>query len=90
MIYSMQKINVENTVGSLLNCGLGDEYTIKEIAETIKEVVGFKGEIEFDSTRPEGVKRRAMNSEKFNKLIHFGDRTSLEKGLKETYEYFLR
>lgn len=90
MILAMNKINKKDTENGLLNCGLNDEFSIKELAETIKKIVGFSGEIIFDTTKPEGVKRRAIDSSKFQKLINFKEKTSLEEGLKEMYEYYLR
>ena len=72
-----------------MNCGLTHEYTIKEISEKIKKIVEFEGKVIFDSTKPEGVKRRAMDSSKFNELIQFDNRTSLEEGLSEIYECYL-
>ena len=53
---------------SHINVGSGEDLTIKQLAEIIKEVVGFDGEIKFDSTRPEGSHRKLLDSRKINNL----------------------
>jgi GDP-L-fucose synthase len=74
----------------LINCGLGNEVTIKEIANIIKKVVKFKGEIFFDITKPEGIKKRTINSNLFKEKIgkEFDEITSLENGIRRCYKYF--
>ena len=53
---------------SHINVGSGKDLTIKELAETIKMVVGFKGKINFDLSKPDGTPRKLLNSERINKL----------------------
>ncbi len=50
--------------GSLLNVGTGEDVTIKELAETVKEIVGFKGELVFDTSKPDGTPRRLLDVSK--------------------------
>jgi len=90
IILVMEKITEKNTEKGLLNCGFNDEFSIKDIAEKIKKITGFTGKLIFDKTKPEGIKRRVMNSEKFQKLIKLQNRTPIEEGLKEMYKYYLK
>ena len=73
---------------SHINVGKGDDVTIAELAELIGEVVGFKGQIEFDTTKPDGTLRKLMDSARLNAL---GWRASVElkDGLKAVYADFL-
>lgn len=73
---------------SPLNLASGEEYSIKEIAETIKKKVFYDGEIIWDKTKPTGPSRRLVNIEKAKNLIGFKPITSLEKGLETTIKWF--
>jgi GDP-L-fucose synthase len=67
-----------------INVGSEKELTIKELAETIKKVVDFKGKINFNSNKPDGSPRKLLNSERMNKL-GFNRKTDLKEGLIKTY-----
>lgn len=73
----------------LINVGSGEEISIKELSIMISKVVGFKGQIIFDKSKPDGTPRKLMNSDKLRKL-GFVPKTSLEEGLGITYRDFLR
>lgn len=72
----------------LVNIGTGVDVTIKELALTVKEVVGFEGEIEFDTSKPDGTPRKLMD---VSKLHSFGWKHTVElkDGIKLAYEDFL-
>lgn len=89
LISAMVRLNKQDCINSILNCGVGGEFSISKLAEEIKKVTQFNGKIIFDLTKPEGVKRRAMNSDRFRKLIKIKNKTNLEDGLKEMYNYYL-
>ncbi|MEI6544911.1 MAG: GDP-L-fucose synthase [Methylococcales bacterium] len=72
---------------SHLNVGSGIDITIKELAETIQEVVGFDGEIVWDSTKPDGTPRKLMNVDKI-KALGWQASISLRDGLTDTYQWF--
>ena len=72
---------------SHLNVGTGVDVTIKELAKTIQEVVGFEGEIVWDSTKPDGTPRKLMNVDKI-KTLGWQARISLRDGLNDTYQWF--
>jgi len=73
---------------SHINIGTGEDCTIRELAETISRVVGFKGRIGFDPSRPDGMPRKLLDVSKINKL-GWKACITLEEGLKSTYRWFL-
>jgi GDP-L-fucose synthase len=73
---------------SHINIGTGKDVTIKEMAETMKEVVDFKGELTFDTTKPDGTPRKLID---ITRLENMGWRYSknLKKGLEKTYKWYI-
>tara|TARA_B100000787_G_scaffold166996_1_gene153032 strand:+ start:138 stop:1097 length:960 start_codon:yes stop_codon:yes gene_type:complete len=73
---------------SHINIGTGEDVSICELAKTIKQVVDFNGRLIFDSSRPDGVKRKLVD---ISKLLSFGwnANESLENGLRKTYIWYL-
>jgi GDP-L-fucose synthase len=86
-----KKIYDEHTlsVGNIINVGSGKELSIKELAETIKEVINFKGKINFDKSKPDGSARKLLNNERINKL-GFNPKTDLKEGLIKTYQDYTK
>jgi GDP-L-fucose synthase len=76
-------------MSSYINIGSGVDLTIAELAEVIKKVVKFKGEIYFDTTKPDGVSRKLLNSERLNNL-GFRHKTNLKEGLIQTYRDYIK
>ncbi|HJO87483.1 MAG TPA: GDP-L-fucose synthase, partial [Rhodospirillales bacterium] len=72
-----------------VNMGTGEEVTIKELAEIIAKVVGFEGELEFDTSKPDGSPRKLLDSSRMQRL-GWTSTTSLEAGLTTTYQWFLK
>lgn len=74
---------------SHINVGTGEDCSIKELAEVIKRVVGFDGQLIFDESKPDGAPRKLMNVDRIKAL---GWRYSIDfkRGLAETYEWFLQ
>ena len=72
-----------------INIGSGVELSIKELAIKIKEVINYKGELEFDSSKPDGTLRKLLDSSKINNL-NFKPKISLIDGLLKTYSEFLK
>ena len=70
-----------------LNIGTGEEVTIKELALMIKEVTGFAGDIQFDTSKPDGTPRKLMDSSRLHAL-GWKHATSLKEGLKKSYQFF--
>ena len=74
--------------GHLYNVGTGNDVTIKTLAKIIQKIIGHKGNIIWDSSKPDGTPRKLMNVSKI-KEIGWSYKTELEEGLKKTYDWFL-
>ncbi|HHZ66197.1 MAG TPA: GDP-L-fucose synthase [Flavobacteriales bacterium] len=68
----------------LINIGTGKDISIMELANLIKDIVGFKGEIEFDSTKPDGTPRKLLNVDKIGRM-GWQSKIELRKGIIEVY-----
>jgi len=73
-----------------VNVGAGFEITIKELVEKIAALTGFKGEIRWDSSRPDGQPRRRLDTSRARKLFGFEAKTSFDEGLKATVDWYIR
>jgi len=73
----------------LVNIGTGEDLTIRELAETIKEVVCYEGGLEFDSSKPDGTPRKLMDVSKLHSL-GWKHSTSLKEGIVTAYADFLK
>jgi GDP-L-fucose synthase len=76
-------------VGEIINIGTGLDCTILELAELIKETVGFNGEIIFDQSKPDGTPRKLLDVSRINKL-GWKAKVSLKEGLAKTYQEYLQ
>jgi Nucleoside-diphosphate-sugar epimerases len=72
-----------------INVGSGKDLTIRELAEIIKEVVGFKGKIYFDNTKPDGIVRKFLNRKKIDSL-GIKPEINLKDGLTKTYKNYIK
>lgn len=70
-----------------VNIGTGEEVSIKELAETVKETVGFKGELVFNTEMPDGTPRKLTTVEKLHNL-GWRHKISLDEGIKLAYDWF--
>jgi GDP-L-fucose synthase len=73
---------------SHINVGTGKDVTIREIAETMKQVVGYKGKLTFDVTRPDGAPRKLIDVSRLSNM-GWNYRVNLKDGLIATYEWYL-
>ncbi len=73
---------------TLVNIGTGEDLTIRELAETIKEVVGFEGDLVFDASKPDGTPRKLMDVSKLHQL-GWQHKIALKEGIQLAYEDFL-
>lgn len=69
----------------LINIGTGEDITIRELAETVAQVIGFKGQLVFDATKPDGTPRKLMDVTRLHNL-GWHHTTSLEQGIRRTWE----
>lgn len=74
---------------SHINVGTGVDCTIRELVETVAKVVGFEGEIVFDSNKPDGTPRKLMSVQRINDM-GWKSSTTLKSGLEKTYEWFVQ
>lgn len=79
---------VVKPMNSHLNAGSGVDISISELAELIKQVIGFSGDIVFDSTKPDGTMQKLMDSSKLNAL-GWHAKIDIRQGLEKTYEWYL-
>ena len=83
-VYLMNNYSGNETV----NIGTGKEITIRELTELVARIIGYEGEIKWDSSRPDGTPRKLLDVSKLNELgWHY--KTELEDGIRLTYDDFL-
>lgn len=96
---SREFLYVDDTVNAIIdaihvdesgpfNLGTGQETSIKELVETISNLVGFKGKIVWDASKPNGQPRRFYDMRKFKKAFGYVPNTTLTEGLKKTIEWY--
>lgn len=86
-LFLMKNKNADE-IGEFINIGTGEDLTIMELANLIREVVGFKGEIRTDTAKPDGTMRKLMDVSKINAL-GWRAKISLKEGIEKTYQDFL-
>jgi GDP-L-fucose synthase len=74
---------------SHINVGTGKDITIREMAQTMKQIVGFKGKLTFDTAKPDGAPRKLINVKRL-KNMGWSYTTNLKEGLGETYNWYLK
>lgn len=75
-------------IAPLINIGVGEDVTIREAAEMVRQAVGFTGELRFDATKPDGTPRKLMDVGRLNALGWRAE-TELTEGLKDAYQDFV-
>jgi GDP-L-fucose synthase len=70
-----------------INVGVGEDVSIKELAETIKRIIGFEGSIEWDSSKPDGTPRKLLDVSRLTDL-GWKAKISLEDGISSTYLWY--
>jgi GDP-L-fucose synthase len=74
--------------GAPINIGTGQGTTVRELAETIGAITGFRGALTFDPSKPDGAPEKVLDSSRIRRL-GWSSRTSLQEGLRRTYEWYL-
>ena len=72
----------------IINVGVGEDLSIAELAELVRDIVGFAGEIEYDASKPDGTPRKLVDTSKINAL-GWKASTGLRQGIEATYAWFL-
>ncbi|MBU4480060.1 GDP-L-fucose synthase [Patescibacteria group bacterium] len=85
-IYAMNNYKLEN-FGDFLNIGTGEDISIKELVEKIKNIAGFKGKIKWDTSKPNGTPRKLLDVSKLHS-IGWKHKIDLDDGIKDTYEWY--
>lgn len=85
-IYLMENFNAKD-IGEFVNIGVGKDSTIAELVELIREIVGFKGEIRYDASKPDGTPQKLQDVTRLESL-GWKARISLRDGIRETYEWY--
>jgi GDP-L-fucose synthase len=86
-IFLMNRLDYKE-IGEFINVGTGQDIKIKDLAVLIKEIVGFKGNIRYDSTNPDGTPRKLLDISKITSL-GWKPKTTLKEGLEKTYGWYL-
>jgi len=87
LVYLMNNYDAR-TIGEFVNIGTGKDLTIKELAELIKEIVGFAGEIHWDTSKPDGTPQKLLNLNRIRELGWEAE-ISLKEGIANTYQWYL-
>ena len=86
MIYFMLNYDAKDLM-PFINIGYGEDISIKELAFMIKEIIGYDGEVKFDTNKPDGMLKKLLDVSKA-KNLGWKSKTELREGLKKTYEWF--
>lgn len=85
-VFLMERYNYED-IGEFVNIGVDEEQKIKDLALLVKDVVGFKGDIMHDTTKPDGMPRKLLDISKI-KTLGWSPRIDLRRGIAKTYEWY--
>jgi GDP-L-fucose synthase len=90
-LFLMNKDFTENDYlnNPLYNIGAGKDLTIKQLAQLIKEITEFNGEIIFDTSKPDGTPQKLLDTSRINSLNWIA-KTNLKKGLQSTYQWYIQ
>ena len=92
LCYLMENVEAKNLHDknlSFLNIGTGKDLTIADLAKMISEIVGFKGEIVYDHSKPDGTPRKLLDVSRINEL-GWKAKTELRDGIEKTYKWFVK
>jgi GDP-L-fucose synthase len=88
VVFLMENFNYKD-IGEIINIGIGKDITIKELAEIIQSIVGFTGELKWDTGKPDGTPQKLLDVSRLHAL-GWKARYSLKEGIIKTYEAFLK
>ncbi len=86
MVYFMSNYDAKD-LGPFVNIGSGEDKNIRDLAYTIKEVIGYTGDIRFNTDKPDGMPRKSLDVTKAEKL-GWKAKTSLREGIEKTYAWY--
>jgi GDP-L-fucose synthase len=85
-VYLMENLSTDD-IGEFVNIGVGKDITIGELAELIKEIVGFEGKIKYDISKPDGTPQKLLDITKLSSL-GWKAKTPLKAGIEQTYVWY--
>ncbi len=85
-VYLMRSFHADE-IGEFVNIGTGVDLSIRELAEMIAEITGYTGEIRWDSTKPDGMMRKVLDTTRINDL-GWSAKTDLRQGIEKTYAWY--
>ncbi len=86
-VYLMENYDASD-IGEFVNIGVGEDITIRELAELIKDIVGYSGEIVYDTTKPDGTPQKLLDVSRLREL-GWNARISLRDGIKQAYDWYV-
>jgi len=87
-VYLMEDYHAQD-LGEFVNVGTGEDIPVKDLAEMVKEIVGFEGEISWDTTNPDGTPRKLLDVSRIRSL-GWRPKVSLKEGISGTYQWYLQ
>jgi GDP-L-fucose synthase len=75
-------------IGEFINIGTGEDITIRDLAELIRKIVGYEGEIVWNSSKPDGTPRKRLDVTKI-RALGWKPKISLEQGIRMTYDWYV-
>lgn len=91
-VFIMNHVDAKKLYGmgiTHLNIGSGEDVTIAELADIIKQIVGFQGRIEYDSSKPDGTLKKLLDVSQLSKL-GWKAKVDMQKGIADTYDHYLK
>jgi GDP-L-fucose synthase len=88
MVYFMEKYNAKD-LPSFINIGVGEDISIKDLSNLIKETVGYRGDIKFNTSKPDGMKKKLLDIS-LAKKFGWKNKIDLKNGLKLTYNWYTK
>jgi GDP-L-fucose synthase len=88
MLHFMQKVEAKN-IGTFVNIGLGQDIAIRDLAASIKDIVGYRGEVIFDASKPDGMPRKLMDVSRAARLGWTAN-IGIPEGLRLTYDWYVK
>jgi GDP-L-fucose synthase len=78
-----------NDIGEIINIGTGVDISIKDLVDLIKDILGFKGSMQYDTTKPDGTQRKLLDVSRIHNL-GWKHKVSFKVGIKNTYDWYIK
>jgi GDP-L-fucose synthase len=88
LVYCLQHLNCGDVPGNFVNVGVGEDVTIRDLAALIGRIVGYRGEVIWDASMPDGTPRKLLDVGRLHAMGWKESRT-LQQGIAETYAWFV-